>query len=80
MKSASYMQWACEKCYAHRRGWSKPKGPLFASSSVVVWVKSKVETSRYIWERSGGCSGCADVYEERARVLANLLWKLGVKI
>jgi len=39
----------------------------------------RVEPSRYIWELGKGCKGCCEVLEDRCRVLANLLYKLGIE-
>ena len=80
MKSVSYKTRMCLKCRPSRIDLSRPKGPLYPSPNVHWWVRDKVEHSRYIWELAGGCSGCAEVYEDCCRVLANLLHKLGVKI
>lgn len=80
MKSAAYTVRNCVQCEPYREWSRKGKEPLIASSPVYIWVRTKVERSRYIIGLVGGCYGCGEVYEDKARVLGNLLWKLEVKI
>jgi hypothetical protein len=78
MKSTAYRVFACNRCRRWTGPHGGPKGPLYASKYIGWWVMTRVERSEYIRELTSGCSGCADVYEDKVRVLGNLLYKLGV--
>jgi hypothetical protein len=80
MKSASYINFNCPKCIDLKCSLREPKKARYASRDVHGWVTKKVYTSGYIRSKSGDCMGCLDVYEERARVIGNILYLLGVRI
>jgi hypothetical protein len=78
VKSAGYARSYCPSCH-NRTDWvGRPPGSLYASREVGNWVAKEVAKSELILSLSGRCSGCADVYEDKARVLGNLLYKLGL--